>query len=104
MTHIPLAQAIEDLRKQLGQAIIGAHKEPLQFKVKEIHLELNVAVTASEEGTAQVGLWNVLTLGGKGDHSNVTTHTLSLTLIPHLKDDPPDVGIDVTDTGPQPLE
>lgn len=75
MAEIPLAKAIESLREQLGEAMVAGQGKPLQFTLKEIHLELTVAITKSGEGTAQVGLWNILTLGSKGDYNKATTHT-----------------------------
>ena len=104
MAEIPLAKAIESLREQLGQAMVAGLGKPLQFTLKEVDLELTVALTKSGEGSAQVGLWNILTLGTKGDYSNATTHTLKLTLMPHLAGQPTQEGIDVKDHGPEPVE
>ena len=104
MAEIPLAKAIESLREQLGEAMVAGLGKPLQFTLKEIHLELTVAITKSGEGTAQVGLWNILTLGSKGDYNKATTHTLTITLMPHLAGQPTQEGIDVADHGSEPVE
>lgn len=104
MAEIPLAKAIESLREELGQAMVTGAGKPLQFALKEVHLELTVAITKSGEGSAQVGIWNILTLGSKGDYNHATTHTLTLTLTPHLAGQPTQEGIDIKDHGPEPLE
>lgn len=104
MAEIPLAQAIESLREQLGHAIVAGSGKPLQFTLKEVNLELTVALTKSGEGSAQVGLWSILTLGAKGDYSNASTHTLKLTLAPHLAGQPTQGGIEVNDYGSEPVE
>jgi hypothetical protein len=69
----------------------------LQFRLKPIELELNVAVTQQADGNAGVKFW-VIELGAKGEYENATTHTLKLTLEPVGRDGHSEVLISQTGT------
>jgi hypothetical protein len=82
---IPLAKVIGDLRAELLSALAEGRDKELQFRLKPIELELQIAVTRDVEGSGGVKFW-VIELGGKGSYENAMTHTLTLTLEPVGRD------------------
>ena len=79
---LPLAEAISSLRGELINAIEQAHDEDLQFSVETIELHMQVVATTSGGVSAGGGLWHVLTVNGKLDHTRATTHEVRMTLKP----------------------
>lgn len=82
---IPLAQVIEDLRAELLSALQSGAGAELQFRLKPIELELQLAVTKNGQANAGVKFW-VLEFGAKGSMESAVTHTLKLTLEPMGRD------------------
>jgi hypothetical protein len=78
---IPLADAISELRAELITSMKQAANQELQFRLKPVELEFQVAVTKSADGNAGVRFW-VVDVGGKGSYENAMTHTIKLTLEP----------------------
>lgn len=81
---LPLSQALSSLRQELYQAVDDAQTENLRFKVEAIEVELQVVATRSAGGSAGIGLWQVVQLGGKLDREHAATHRVKLTLLPTL--------------------
>jgi hypothetical protein len=84
---LPLARALSSLRAELAEAIEAARQEELRFKVESIEVNLQVVATTSGGGSAELGLWQVVKVGGKLDHSRGATHSVKLTLTPDLAGD-----------------
>jgi Trypsin-co-occurring domain 2 len=79
--EVPLADAIEELRRQLTRAMLAGAESPMRFTVSELKLELEVAVTKSGEGHGGIKFW-LVDFGAKADFSNATTHRVTLQLNP----------------------
>jgi hypothetical protein len=87
---VPLARAIEALRRELVEAVKAGKEQEVRFALGPIELEFQVEV--SREAGAEAGVkFYVLALGGKGTRSSATTHTVRLSLSPVLG---ADVGTD----------
>lgn len=90
---LPLARALSSLRAELAEAIEAARKEELRFKVESIEVNLQVVATTSGGGSAELGLWQVVKVGGKLDHSRGATHSVKLTLTPDTAGETADVRV-----------
>lgn len=89
--HVPLARAIEALRRELVAAVQEGKDEEVRFALGEIELEFQVEVSHEAGAEAGVKFW-VVSLGGKGSRTAGQTHTVKLSLSPVLASD---VGRDV---------
>jgi len=78
---LPLARVVEDLRRELLEAIRLGEGQALRFKLKPFEVEFQVAVTREAGAEGGVRFW-VVNLGAKGSITNEVTHTLKLTLEP----------------------
>lgn len=85
MAKMLLSDVLVQLRKELAAAQEKAEKEDVKFTVKDIEVELQVAIT--KEGKGKVG-FKVWLLDGKagGGLSHKQTHTIKLHLDPRLPD------------------
>jgi Trypsin-co-occurring domain 2 len=81
MDEIPLADAIQVLREQLTTAMVAGEESRLRFAVKELTLDLEIAVTKTGEGHGGIKFWMV-DFGAKKERSNAATHRITLTLNP----------------------
>jgi len=79
-----LAEAIGQLRREIGSAIKSAEDEPLQFLLGPVELELQVAL-ASKAGIKGEAKWVVVSIGGEAGAEHTQTHTVKLTLRPKLE-------------------
>jgi hypothetical protein len=79
--EIPLARAIQSLRRELLDAVAEGEGSELRFSLGPVELELQLEVSTELGGEAGAGFW-VLKAGGKASRSDTTTHTLRLTLKP----------------------
>lgn len=75
--HIGLAEAIEQLRRELGDAQDAGADQQLRFEVAEVEMELSVELR--REAGAQVSV-GVVAVGGQGAMRNTGTHRLTLRL------------------------
>ncbi|MEW2477946.1 trypco2 family protein [Micromonospora gifhornensis] len=82
--NLPIEQALRSLRAELASAIRQAESESLKFSVESVELQLQVVATTAGGANAGLGLWQVLTLGAKIDHSRAATHLVKLVLKPQL--------------------
>jgi hypothetical protein len=81
MSEMGLAEAIRDLRKELGRAMQYAKDEELQFKLGPIDLELEMVLMANAKGT--IGFkWVVVSLGGEVSGTATSRHRIKVTLTP----------------------
>jgi Trypsin-co-occurring domain 2 len=87
---VPLASAIEALRRELVSALEKGKDQEVRFAVGPVELEFQVQIEREAEGEAGVKFW-VVTLGGKGSQSSAATHTVRVNLTPVLA---ADVGTD----------
>lgn len=76
---IRLAEAVQQLRKEMMEASKAGEGEALRFDVQEVELEAQVEVTTSGEGTAGVSFWVVnAEAGGKREVGHLHKVTLKL--------------------------
>jgi hypothetical protein len=80
---VPLASAIEALRRELVAAVQEGRDQDVRFALGPIELEFQVEVAREAGGEAGVKFW-VVSLGGKGSRTSGTTHTVRLSLNPVL--------------------
>lgn len=80
---IPLAEMIQQLRRELQESVLTSSQENLRFKVESIELELQVAVSREAEGEGGIRFW-VVNLGGKYKQAAQDVHTFKLKLLPIL--------------------
>ncbi|MFE6745291.1 trypco2 family protein [Kitasatospora purpeofusca] len=78
MTEIGLAQAIEQLKTELQQAVT-ANTNGIQFPVKGVEIELQVGITEEIGGKGGIKL-HVLTLGASGSYAKESVQTIKLSL------------------------
>jgi len=83
---VPLAAAIDALRKELIAALERGAGEEVRFALGPVELEFQVEMTWAGEADAAVRFW-VVSLGGKGTRSSGRTHTVRLSLSPVLAAD-----------------
>ncbi|WP_369254649.1 trypco2 family protein [Geodermatophilus amargosae] len=76
-----LAETIAALRSELAAALVEGQGHPLQFRLGDVEIEFQLAVTrdASADGGVRFG---VISFGAKGGLSNEATHRISLTMQP----------------------
>lgn len=80
--HIGLAEAIEQLRRELGEAQDAGANQQLRFEVAEVEIELLVELR--KEGSAKAS-FGVLAIGAEGKIASSKTHRLKLKL--NVKDE-----------------
>jgi hypothetical protein len=77
--RLPLSELIDAVRRELLDAAMAAKGAELQFEVRDVVLEIQVATTGTRNANGGVNLW-VVSLGGKAEKSNAATHTVTLTM------------------------
>lgn len=75
-----LADAIDALRDELGDAMVRGEGAGVRFRVKPVELTVQAVVTKGGDG--KIG-WGVVAIGGKLE--SATTQTLKLQLEPVVK-------------------
>jgi len=87
-----LADAITLLRDQIAEAqdriAIPGSEKGVSFTMGDITVELGLELTSSQGVDGKLG-WSVISLGGRKDSGNRTTHTVTLTLTPKDPDGRP---------------
>ena len=83
MSELALADAIDQLRRELGRAIEAANGERLQFMLGPVELELQVELSARAGATAEAR-WVVVSLGADAGTERTRTHKVTLTLTPQF--------------------
>jgi hypothetical protein len=78
---IPLAQMIQELRRELQASERASAHEGLRFKVEGVELELQVGVSREAEGEGGIKFW-VVNLGGRYKQGREDVHTFKLKLLP----------------------
>lgn len=98
--RIGLAETIEALRAELGEATAAARGHAIQFPVAGVELEFHVGVTRDVDGTAGVRFW-VVELGSGASMAREEVQRVRVTLGPPVTADasPVRVGRDL-DTRP----
>src|SRR5688572_7096870 len=82
---LTLADALGSLRDQLEDAVAQAQGANLSFVCQSVNVELHVTVANTTKGSAKVGLWNVVTIGGGAERASTAVHVVKLTLRPELR-------------------
>jgi hypothetical protein len=83
MSELGLAEAINQLRRELGRAIDAGRGEHLQFTLGPVELELQLGLSTKGTATAEAK-WVVLSFGVEAGREHTRTHTIKLTLTPQL--------------------
>jgi NTP-dependent ternary system trypsin peptidase co-occuring protein len=78
-SKIELVEAIRALRRELIKAQQGQEDKEILFQVEDIDLEMKFEVSKSAGAEAGIKFW-LVSLGGKGDLTSATTHTVRLKL------------------------
>lgn len=93
MANIPIADAIQAIRREVVKAVKAGEKEEIKFELGPIELEFQVEIAQERSGTAGVSagfnVWVIeAEVSGEGtvQHSRATTHTVKLTLNPQKSD------------------
>ncbi len=96
--EIGLADAIGQLRREIGAAMASARDEPLKFLLGPVELELQVQL-ATKGGVKGEAKWVVVSFGAEASAERTRTHKVKLTLTPKVggKGD-----IEVSDTTARP--
>ena len=81
MSELALADAIDQLRRELGRAVTAAEGERLQFMLGPVELELQVELSVRGGATAEAR-WVVVSLGADAGAERTRTHKVTLTLTP----------------------
>jgi hypothetical protein len=81
-TGLPLADVIEELRRELVEAASRGEGQPVRFRLLPVEIELQVVVSREVGAKGGVKFW-VVNAGGKLATSNTLTHTLKVSLEPH---------------------
>jgi len=80
-----LAETIRALRSELTSAMVSGADERLHFELGAVQLEVTLAIT--REGGGDAGIrFGVVSFGAKGGLKDETTHHLTLSLQPVVKD------------------
>lgn len=87
MGELGLAEAIGQLRREIGASMLAARNEPLQFQLGAVELELQVQL-AGKAGVKGEAKWVVVSIGADAGVERTRTHKVKLTLKPtHLGGD-----------------
>jgi hypothetical protein len=78
---IPLADLIDAVRGELEAAALNAVDQKLQFEVRDVELEVEIATTGTKSGEGGIKVW-VVNIGAKLDRSNANTQRVTLKLGP----------------------
>lgn len=78
-----LAEAIGQLRREIGAAMQSARGEPPQFLLGPVELELQVQL-AFKGGVKSEAKWVVVSLGADAGAERARTHKVKLTLTPRV--------------------
>lgn len=81
MSELGLAEAIGQLRREVGAAMELARDEPLQFLLGPVELELQVQL-AAKGGVKGEAKWVVVSFGADAGAERTRTHKVKLTLTP----------------------
>ena len=81
---IGLAEAIGRVRTELVQARREGEGRELRFRLGEVQLQFEVALTREGAGEAGINVW-VISVGAKGSVTSAQTHTVTVSLVPQAK-------------------
>jgi len=79
--NIPLADTIQNLRKELQSAQQRSAGENILFEIEKVELELQVVIGRKAKGQGGIEFY-VVKAGGEVERSGETTHSIKLTLSP----------------------
>jgi hypothetical protein len=83
MSELALADAIGQLRREIGASIESARGEALQFQLGPVELELQVQLVA-KGGLKGEAKWVVVSFGAEAGAERTRTHKVKLTLTPRF--------------------
>lgn len=77
-----LAETIEMLRNELAIAQDSGRGNDVRFSVGSVEVELAIEVTRTSGGEASIKVLNLLSIGGRGEHSKGETNRVKIVLNP----------------------
>ena len=83
MTRIGLAEAIDALRAELGEAMSRGAGERIQFPLGRVQLEFHAGVTRDVEAKGGLRFW-VIELGAGENHATESIQRVTVTLEPPI--------------------
>ena len=99
MNELGLADAIGQLRREIGVAMVAAQDEPLKFVLGPVELELEVALSA-KGGVKGEAKWVVVSFGAEAGVERTRSHKVKLTLTPRVAGQADvEVGDDIPEPG-----
>ena len=81
---IGLAEAIGRVRGELAEARREGEGRDLRFRLGEVQLQFEVALTREGAGEAGIKLW-VVSVGAKGSVTSGRMHMVTVSLVPQVK-------------------
>lgn len=79
--RVPLADAIDELRRELSSALERGRGQAVQFELGPVTMEFEVGVTKAAGGKARAQFW-VVSLGGSASREASRTHRITMELKP----------------------
>lgn len=87
MAKIALAEMVEELRRELREAVAAGEGQELRFEVPEITLELKVELTKEAGAEGKVKFWVFTEASASGSVAASNVQTVTLKLVPKGPDD-----------------
>jgi hypothetical protein len=82
MARIALAEMVEELRRELEEAVAQGEGQEVRFELDEVTLEAHVQVSREAKGKAGVKLWVFSDVEASGGVSKTQGHKIVLKLQP----------------------
>ena len=82
MEELGLAEAIEAVRAELRKAQVSGRGSDLRFAVGSVEVEFLVEVSKTAGGEASVKVFNLVSIGGKGEATSGQTNRVKVVLNP----------------------
>lgn len=86
--RVPIAQAIDALRKELEEAMASGVSHGLKFRASEVELEMTACITKSGEAGGGIKWW-LIDASVKGSLGSELTQQVRLKLVPTGAGDEP---------------
>ncbi len=88
-SELGLAEAIEVVRAELRKAQVSGRGSEVHFAVASVEVEFLVEVKKTASGEASVKVFNLLSIGGKGEATRGQTNRVKVVLNPTGLDSKP---------------
>lgn len=78
---VGLADAIDQVRQELADAIERGKHSPVRFRAGPVELDFQVEITGTKGASGGINV-SVISLGAKGERATTNSHHVSITLTP----------------------